>query len=131
VNKKGSNKRTDDQSNIVDEHVTFVVDETTEDEMYNFESYDVTSTKNDDHMIFYNWLANSATSSHVSAQREAFTMYTPLFNSIATSVGGKEAKITGHSTVELLSECNRLKYVIRLENILHIPGQKSNLISLG
>jgi hypothetical protein len=72
--------------------------------MYNFECYDVTSTYNDDCMIYYyDWLADSATSSHVSAQREAFTTYTPLANSSATSVGGKEAKIAGHGTVKLLS----------------------------
>ena len=89
--RRGGDKRTDDQSNVVDEHITFIVNETTEEEMYNFESYDVTSTANDERMIFYDWLANSATSSHVSAQRDAFIMYTPLINSTATGVGGKEA----------------------------------------
>jgi hypothetical protein len=131
ANEKWGDRRTDDQSNVIDEHITFVINETTEEEMYNFESYDVTSTDNDERMIFYDWLADSATSSHVSAQRDAFTTYTPLINSTATGVGGKEAKITGHSTVELISECNGSKYIMHLENVLHIPGQKSNLISLG
>jgi len=99
--------------------------------MYNFDSYDVNSTDNDECMIFYDWLADSATSSHVSAQREAFTTYILLNNSTATGVGGKEAKITGHGTVELLSECNGFKYILCLENVLHIPGQKNDLISLG
>src|SRR5580698_205865 len=40
ANEKWGDKRTDDQSNVVDEHITFVVNETTEEEMYNFESYD-------------------------------------------------------------------------------------------
>jgi hypothetical protein len=131
VNEKGGDKGTDNQSNIVDEHITFIANEVTEEEMYNFESYDVTSTHNDEHLIFYDWLADSATFSHVSAQREAFTMYTPLINSTATRVCSKEAKITGQGTVELLSKCNGNKYVLRLENVLHITGQKSNLISLG
>jgi hypothetical protein len=143
-NDKGGDRRTDDQSNIVDEHVTFVANEAIEEEintfvaneangeeMYNFECYDVTSTHNDERLIFYDWLADSATSSHVSAQREAFITYTPLTNSTATGVGGKEAKVTGYGTVELLSNCNGHKYILRLEDVLHIPGQKKNLISLG
>jgi hypothetical protein len=66
----------------------------------------------------------------VCTERGIYNVY-PLINSTATSVGGKEAKITGHSTVELLSECNGHTYILCLKNVLHIPGQKSNLISLG
>jgi hypothetical protein len=129
ANEKGDDKRTDDQSNIVNEHIT-TTNEAIEEEMHNFESYDVTSTKNDECMIFYDWLTDSATSSHVFAQREAFIMYTALLNSTATRVGDKEAKITSHGTVEL-SKSNESKYILCLENVLHIPEQKSNLISLG
>ena len=89
INIKGDERRTDEHSNVVDGQVTFVVNETTEDEMYNFECYDVTSINNDERMIFYDWLANSATSSHVSSQREAFATYTPIENSTAKGAGGK------------------------------------------
>jgi hypothetical protein len=101
----------------------------TKDEMYNFERYDVTSSQNDDGHDLLQLV--SQFSDLISCFREAFTMYTSLFHSTATGVGGKEAKITGHGTVELLSECKGLKYVIHLKNVLHILGQKSNLISLG
>ena len=48
-----------------------------------------------------------------------------------TGVGGKEAQIAGRGTVELISTCNGQKYLLHLENVLHVPGQKNNLISLG
>ena len=52
-------------------------------------------------------------------------------NRSVTGVGGKEAAIAGKGTVELISTCNSQKYILRLENVLHIPGQRNNLISLG
>ena len=46
-------------------------------------------------------------------------------------VGGKEALISGHETVELDSTCNSTDYILSLENVLHVPGTWNNLISLG
>jgi hypothetical protein len=46
-------------------------------------------------------------------------------------VGGKEANIAGRGTVELLSTWNDKKYLLCLDNVLHIPRQRNNLISLG
>jgi hypothetical protein len=112
ANEKWGDRRTDNQSNVVDEHITFIINKMTEEEMYNFKSYDVTRTDNDERMIFYDWLADSTTSSHVSAQRDAFITYTPLINSTATGVGSEEARITSHGTVQLLSECNGNKHVL-------------------
>ena len=48
-----------------------------------------------------------------------------------TGVGGKKATVIGHVTVTLISNCNGVNWTLRLENILHIPGQKNNSISLG
>jgi hypothetical protein len=44
----------------------------------------------------------------------------PFKNISVTEVGGKEA---GHGTVELISTCNDQKYVLHLEDVLHVPGQ--------
>ena len=63
-----------------------------------------------------------ATMSHVMHQREAFTDYTPMGNSSMTGVGGKEALIMGHGTVELKSTCNSAEYILCLENVLYVPG---------
>ena len=48
---------------------------------------------NDNQLIYYDWLGDMATMSHVTHQRKAFTNYTPMGNSFVTGVGGKEALI--------------------------------------
>ena len=63
-------------------------------------------------------------------QREAFTDYTPMGNSSVTGVSRKEALIMGHRAVELKSTCNGAKYILHLENVLHVPGMQNNLILL-
>ena len=63
-----------------------------------------------------------ATTSHIMHQREAFIDYTPMENSSITGVGRKEAVIMGCGAVELESTCNGAGYILRLENVLHVPG---------
>jgi hypothetical protein len=66
---KGKGKVTD-QMNLVNEEVTFILDE----EAYNFNTFDVYSANaNDECLIYYDWLADNATMSHVSSQRDVFT----------------------------------------------------------
>jgi hypothetical protein len=85
---------------MVKEEVTFVIDK----EEYNFDTFDVYNASTiDEHLIYYDWLANNATASHIACHRDVLTTYTPLQNSSVTGVGGKEANIAGKGTVELLS----------------------------
>ena len=71
-------------------------------------------------LIFYNWLANSATSSHVCNQCQAFTNFHPLTATTVTGVGNLVTKAKGRGTVELTSWCNGHKYILQLKNILYI-----------
>jgi len=48
-----------------------------------------------------------------------------------TGVGGKKAAAIGRGTVTLISNCNGVNWTLKLEDVLHVPGQKNNLISLG
>ena len=48
-----------------------------------------------------------------------------------TGVGGKKATAIGRGTVTLISNCSGVNWTLKLENVLHVPGQKNNLISLG
>ena len=92
------------------------------EEKYNFDNYDACNADaNDERLIYYDWLADSATTSHITHQREAFINYTPLGNISITGVGGKKAVIAGHGTVELVSIYNNQHYVIHLQNVLHVP----------
>jgi hypothetical protein len=117
-----------EESNVGGEYIAYPVDE----ELYNFDSYDACNDAIiDERLIYYDWLADSATTSHVTHQREAFITYTPMGNISVTGVGGKEAKIIGRGTVELISTYNGQNYIHHLENVIHVPGTRNNLILLG
>jgi hypothetical protein len=95
---KGKGKGTE-ESNIGEEQIAFTtIEELIEEdeELYNFDMYDACNTEgNNEHLILYDWLANSATTSHITHHREAFASYTPLGSSSITGVGGKEVPIAG------------------------------------
>ena len=125
---KEKEKKGAEQANYGKEEITFQADE----EHYNFNTFNAWNIDVNDHqLMYYDWLANTATMSHITHQREAFTNYTPMGNSSVTGVGGKEALIMGHRTVELSSTCNGTEYILCLENVLHVPGMQNNLILLG
>ena len=48
-----------------------------------------------------------------------------------TGVGSKKAAAIDRGTVTLISNCNGVNWTLKLENVLHVPGQRNNLISLG
>jgi hypothetical protein len=97
-----------DQSNIIEKQVTFVIDR----EAYNFHTYEVYNAGAiNDHLIYYDWLADNATTSHMFCERDAFTTYIPQRNISITVVGEKEAMIAGCRTVNLILTCNSHKYL--------------------
>ena len=105
--KKGKDKEKEKkgaaQVNYGKEEIAFQADE----EHYNFDTFDACNIDANDHqLIYYDWLANTATMSHITHQREAFTNYTPMGNSSITGVSRKEALIMGRRTVELKLTCN-------------------------
>jgi len=101
-------------------------------EMHNISTYDACNLEgNDEHLIWYDWVADSATMSHITHQREAFINYTPSSNTSVTGVGGMKVKIAGRGTVILILTFNGQKYILRLEDVIHVPEQTNNLISLG
>jgi len=81
------------------------------EEGINFDEPDVSNSDEfDERLIFYNWLADSATTSHVCNQYEAFTSFHPLTATKVTGVGNLVTKAEGRGTVELISWCNGHKY---------------------
>ena len=94
-----------------------------DNELHNFDTYDACNTDaNDERLIYYDWLADTAMTSHITHQREAFTNYTPMGNVSITGVGGKVAQIAGCRTVDLISTCKGQKFILHLEDVLHVPG---------
>ena len=69
--------------------------------------------------------------SHVCNRHEAFTRFHPISATTVAGVGNLETKAEGRGTVELTSWCNGHKYILQLEDVLYIPNNRNNLISLG
>lgn len=108
-----------EESNLGEEEIAFTMDE----ECYNFDMFKECNAEGiDEHLVLYNWLADTATTLHITHQREAFTSYTPLGKGSVTGVGGSQAAIAGQGTVELVSTCNGQKFNLLLQNVLHVPG---------
>ena len=117
----------------VEETVAFNVEQTTEATVAalddSLESY--INDPNNELIRFYDWLADCATTSHVSNQLDAFTTYHPENNTTVAGVGNIKAQVAGRGTVELESTCNGHTYGLQLKNVLHIPTNRNSLISLG
>jgi hypothetical protein len=122
----------------MDEEITFslkecmVFDATEEGQHFNIQEYDSCNMNGiDEHILYYDWLADSATTSHVTNQREAFITYQPLEATTVAGVGNIKAKAEGRGTIEIVSYCDGHKYILTLEDVLYIPNNCNNLISLG
>jgi transposase InsO family protein len=89
------------------------------------------SYANDKRASLYEWLADSATTSHVANRHEFFTEYMLQSGASVSGVGNTTIRVEGRGTVILESEYDGYQHVLRLQNVLHIPTNKNNLISLG
>jgi len=123
-----------------DEHIVFTTHEAgsskimfdPSEEGINFDNSNVSnSDEYNSRLIFYNWLADSAMTSHVCNRCEAFTMFHSLTATSVIGVGNLVTKAKGQGTVELTSWCNGHKYILQLKNVLYIPNNPNNLISLS
>ena len=79
---------------------------------------------NNEPVIFYDcqWLADSAMTSHISNEHDAFVTYRPLAGKTVAGIGNDQAKAIGWGTIELESIHKGNKYLLRLEDVLHIPS---------
>jgi len=103
-----------------------------EGQVFNFDNPNVINPDEyDTWLVFYNWLANSATTLHVCNQHEAFTNFHLLSTTTVTGVGNLVTKTKGQGTVELMSWYNNHKYILQLKDVLYIPNNHNNLIALG
>jgi hypothetical protein len=140
---QGNNKRQQrDKANMnTEEIITFGAKELKAAEKENVndngiedldEGYDVDTTDpNDKHILYYDWLANSTTTAHVTNQHEVFTTYHPAKDATIVGVGNIKTNIHGLGTVLLESWINKQMFILRLENILHVPMNRNSLLSLG
>jgi len=138
---RSKQKETAEETNIVDEEIVFItlenpkgenLEPSIEDKEHNFDSYQACNYEaNDERLIYYDWVADNATSSHIASERNSFETYTKIQKSTVTGVAARKATAIGRGTVTLISNCNGVNWTLKLENVLHVPGQRNNLISLG
>jgi hypothetical protein len=131
-----NNKPKKEEANVIEE-VAFITDDTiqfnpSEDKQYfNFGNHTVSTAEGiDERVIYYDWFADSATSSHISNQHEAFTTFKPLSGKSVAGVGRNRARVEGWGTIELESTYEGSQYLLRLEDVLYIPSNRNNLILL-
>ena len=100
--------------------------------MYNYDGYNSADlNKIDKRLIYYDWLADTVTTSDVSKCLEAFTSFKPLKDAKVTGVRNTFAQAEGRGTIKLESQVDGQKFVIELNDVLYIPSNKQNLFSLG
>jgi len=98
--KDNNNNSNDEQTNAVMEVAFPIQVEEDNIEMHNISTYDACNLEgNDECLIWYDWVADSATTSHITHQREAFINYTPSKNASVTGVGGQKVKIAGRGVI--------------------------------
>ena len=86
--------------------------------------------ENDDLLSFYDWLADSATTSHVTNMRDAFTTFQPLIKSVS-GVGNAQTRAEGKGTVMIQTKIDNDIFKLTLKDVLYIPTNPQNLLSLG
>ena len=132
----------DDDDDDEDEHIAccligsnytdIPLDESEVGQAFNFDEHDVNYMgEYNPPLIYYDWLGDSATTSHVTNRRDAFTTFRPLRDTTVSGVGNVKTDAKGKGTVKLASRYNNHQYIIELKNVLYIPTTKKNLISLG
>jgi len=85
---------------------------------------------NENSMILYDWLADSMTTSHVTNMRDAFETFTPLSKPVH-GVGNAQTHAEGRGNIKIKSQTNGHEHNITLKDVLYIPTNKQNLLSLG
>jgi len=78
----------------------------------------------------YDWLADTGTTSHITHRRDAFAMYELILKLKVSGIGGVQSFVIARGTVFLQAECDGTRCTLQLHNVLHIPENSNNLLSL-
>jgi hypothetical protein len=91
----------------------------------------IDSEQSDDHLIWYDWLADSGTTSHITNMRSAITDYIPLKARQVNGIGNDPLVVKGRGTVELESFIGKTKISFKLKDVLYVPKATHNLVSIS
>ena len=102
------------------------------DDYNSYNSYkNVLSDSEYDNGQSYDWLADTGTTSHITHRRDTFAMYEPIQKIPISSVGGLKTFAVARGTVFLHFKCDGYMNILQLNNVLHVPGNRNSLLSLG
>ena len=90
-----------------------------------------TTEINDEQSIYYDCAPVIAATSHITNRRDAFVSYQSMHDTQIGGMGSSNARVEGRGTIELESQCEGKKYAMTLQDVLYIPSNKHNLLSLG
>ena len=92
-----------------------VFDSSEHGQHFNFDSHDATNFNGiDERTLYYVWLADSATTSHIVNRRDVFKTYEPVKDTPITGVGGLRAQAEGRSDVDVYTMFNGKTHTIHL-----------------
>ena len=116
------------------EEDTVSLGENEETDFYNYGATvnTVVYNNNGNNRSLYDWIADCATTSHICNKREAFTEYVPVHTEISIyGVGNTTTRAQGRGTVIIEATHDGKQHKLTLKNVLHVPNNRHNLLSLG
>lgn len=90
-----------------------------------------TAEIDDERSIYYDCAPAIASTSHITNRRDAFVSYQSMHDTLIGGMGNSNSRVEGKGTIELYSQCDGEKYALKLPDVLYIPTNKHNLLSLG
>ena len=91
---------------------------------------DVHSDHNDSDVSYYDWLADSCTTCHITNQRNTLKNYREEETEIE-GIGNTVAISLGRGTTSLTSRVNGERHTILLDNVCYVPKATNNLLSIS
>jgi hypothetical protein len=89
-------------------------------------------THKDDCIEPHDWITDSATMSHICNTKNTFIQYMPAQKRVSVcGVGGIITCAEGRGTVQIISLQKGGLYKLTLNDVLYIPDNRNNLLSLG
>ena len=93
-----------------------------EGQYFNFDQDNVyNSASNDEQVLYYDWLADSATTLHICNKCKAFIAYTPIENLSIAGVEQLKTHAKGCGTVQLQSLYKGQVTILQLHDVLYVP----------
>ena len=116
-------------AHIADNDKLDIIDDEYDGEYLNFDDV-LSSDEIDIRLIYYNWLADSGATTHITHQCDAFITYESILEIPISGVGGLKTHVIRQGRVNLWSECDDNTYILGLYDVLHVPDNHNNLLSL-